>query len=1224
MKIASWNVRGLNGVDRQKVVSLWLRNLGYSVVALLETHVQEENVLEVFQKVSQGRKFENNYSEVNGGRIWVLWDPLLSVITYWKSDQMVLCGVFDPRSGKYCTVAFVYAHNTEIQRRELWADLVRISSLPLVVASPFLVMGDFNQILTSDEHFSLVSYDLPVRGMADFRDCLTQSSLADIEVRGVFFSWTNKRPEDPIIRKLDRALGNDKWRETFPDAVGFFEAPGDSDHSPCVVEFSAEEVVRKPSFKYFSFIATHPKFLTEMKETWEEPVQVGSKLFTLGQRLKKVKKLCKKLNKEGFGNIQQRAKDAMQALKTVQEQLLTAPSESLFREEFVCRKKWLFFEEAQAVFFNRKARIRWLICGDANTTFFHKAVIAHQVRNAINYLMDANDQRVVNPLQIKEMVVSYFRNLLGTMDAQVVPLSVEEIQSLFSFRCSEPLRSALIQLPSVTDIKEVINAMPKNKAPGPDGFAAEFYWEAWEVVGEDTIAAILEFFVSGRMLPQFNATAVSLIPKITGADRLTQFGPISLCSTIYKVISRILKKKLKLFIAEVIQRNQVGFVQDRLLCENVLLASELVTDFHVHGPTRRGCLKIDLSKAYDKLNLEFVTNTLRALDLPDKFVEWLRECYMTASYSIVVNGELNGHFQGKQGLRQGDPISSLLFVTAMDVLSKMLDRGAMEGVFAVHPECEAPLITHLSFADDVLIFFDGSEESLRGILQILEDFKKVSGLSINREKTELLLDGGSNERCRALAEAVGIAQGSLPVRYLGVPLSSKKMKKPDFQPLLDKINARFNSWTVRHLSFAGRFQLIQAVIYSTISFWASIFILPSDCISELERMCNAFLWRGVPTSARGAKVAWDSVCTPKEEGGLGLKRLADWNEVLGLKLIWLIFTAGGSLWVSWVRRNLIGEENFWLLDPRRSRKGSWIWKAICKLRSTARPMVQCEVGSGITASFWLDNWTGRGPIIELTGDRGPMISGLPITASVADALREDGWWLDRSRSRSPVIQTIKQCLPDAGLILNSEEEDDLYVWKPLGVLSKGTFSTAETWSALYPQGTHVFWHKTVWFSGRIPKHAFLTWVAARDRLVTRDRLLRWGLQVPAVCVLCNGSNETRQHLFFDCPYSKEVWLWFTSRLRLAPPSEFDALLGWMVKPSSNSNIEVIIKLLFQASIYFIWKERNSRVHSDVTKPSSALIAEIKNLIRLKLDPLSRNQRELVGGLSLLGFWLNSF
>ena len=108
---------------------------------------------------------------------------------------------------------------------------------------------------------------------------------------------------------------------------------------------------------------------------------------------------------------------------------------------------------------------------------------------------------------------------------------------------------------------------------------------------------------------------------------------------------------------------------------------------------------------------------------------------------------------------------------AMDVLSKMLDKGAENQVFKPHPSCEAPLITHLSFADDVLIFFDGSEESLAGIMSILEEFKTVSGLKINKEKTELLLDGRCTVRCQEMAERLGIKQGSLPIRYLGVPLS---------------------------------------------------------------------------------------------------------------------------------------------------------------------------------------------------------------------------------------------------------------------------------------------------------------------------------------------------------------------------------------------------------------------------------------------------------------------
>ena len=250
------------------------------------------------------------------------------------------------------------------------------------------------------------------------------------------------------------------------------------------------------------------------------------------------------------------------------------------------------------------------------------------------------------------------------------------------------------------------------------------------------------------------------------------------------------------------------------------------------------------------------------------------------------------------------------------------------------------------------------------------------------------------------------------------------MKKIDFQPLLDKVLYRFNSWTVRHLSFAGRFQLIQSVIYSTIAFWASIFIIPKECIKLLEQMCNAFLWRGAPTAARGVKISWISVCTPKKEGGLGLRRLEEWNQVLGLKLIWLIFAAGGSLWVFWVRSHLIREKIFWELQPERS--NSWIWKSLCNLRHIARPMIICQIGNGASASFWNENWTSLGPLIDITGPRGPEVTGLHGDAVVAEALREDNWWVNRSRSRNMLISLVRDCLPEAGPIISSEADIATY------------------------------------------------------------------------------------------------------------------------------------------------------------------------------------------------------
>lgn len=251
------------------------------------------------------------------------------------------------------------------------------------------------------------------------------------------------------------------------------------------------------------------------------------------------------------------------------------------------------------------------------------------------------------------------------------------------------------------------------------------------------------------------------------------------------------------------------------------------------------------------------------------------------------------------------------------------------------------------------------------------------------------------------------------------------------------------------------------------------------------------------------------------------------------------------------------------------------------------------------------------------------MTGLSINALVIDALSSNGWWLDRSRSRSLLITLLKACLPDAHAILSSEVEDK-YVWYPNGERGTGRFSTRETWRALFPSPQEVFWHKAVWFSGRIPKHAFLSWIAARDRMVTRDKLIRWGLGVSSNCVLCSGNDENRQHLFFDCAFSKQVWDYFMSRLNVSPPQSFDDVLRWLIALSRDKNVLLIIRLLFQAVVYLIWKERNQRIHNAVEKAPGIIIAEIKQTIRLRLDPIARRQLTPADHSSVLAVWLAFF
>ncbi|KAG7567328.1 Reverse transcriptase zinc-binding domain [Arabidopsis thaliana x Arabidopsis arenosa] len=1030
----------------------------------------------------------------------------------------------------------------------------------------FAENGDYNQILSASEHHSIIPHALPIAGMSEFMDCLVSNELFDMPSRGAFYTWSNGRDEDHVLRKLDRALINEHWSEAFPESLAVFEPPGDSDHSPCLVSTSSNIQRSNKSYKYFSFISTHPQFKEAMTEAWNVEVTVGSKLFTFGQRMRNVKASCKRLNRTGFSNIQQRTRESLDTLLAIQSDLMSSPTDFLFRAEFVARKKWNFFSKAQESFYRQKSRIRWMKDGDANTTFFHKSVIANQGRNCIKYLRGDDNEKIENLDQIKDLLVSYYKNLLGTENNGLTPMPIEEIRDLVTFRCMPALAAQLLQVPSEAEIRRTVASMPKNKAPGPDGFPVEFLWEAWDVVGNDTVAAIQNFFSTGHLPRGFNATAITLIPKVPGTDTLTQFRPISCCNSVYKVIARLLKQKLKLFISEAVQGNQVGFVQGRQLCENVLLASELVTNFNIPADTTRGCLQVDLAKAYDNLNWQFLSNVLNAINLPAQFIDWIQECFTTPSFSIAFNGEL---------------------------------------------------------IDDILIFFDGKEESLCGILHILEEFRLSSGLGINKNKTSLFLDGGDFQEIQSLAARLGVSHGALPVRYLGVSLSSCKMKKQDFQPLIDRIHARFNGWTVKHLSFAGRLQLIQSVIYSTITFWASIFILPNKCLEEIESMCSAFLWKGTTSSARGAKVSWDSVCTPKKCGGLGLKRLVHWNKVLGLKLIWMIFAAGGSLWVSWIRRNLIGARCFWEMENINS--GSWIWKSLCKLRALARPFIICEIGSRVTCNFWTDNWTSLGPLIELTGPLGPRVTGLPITAVVADALLGNQLRISLSRSRSPIIQLLMDCLPPSSLVNRLEDaDDDVYLWKIGDRQASNVFSTSHTWDHLHPPGLGVDWYDSVWFSGRIPKHSFITWLNARHRLQTRDRMIRWNMAVPPACLLCNLEDESRQHLFFDCSYYADIWKYFCDKAHVSPPNLFDDGVRWMKNPCRDKNTALILQLAFQASIYYIWKERNSRLHISSSKPDAAIILEIKSILRCHLDPLTRAQKIIPPAPTLLVTWFGVF
>ena len=387
----------------------------------------------------------------------------------------------------------------------------------------------------------------------------------------------------------------------------------------------------------------------------------------------------------------------------------------------------------------------------------------------------------------------YFSEFLNQSPSNYQWVTLEELTELLQYRCSEEECRNLEAEVSAEEVRKVLFSMSSHKSPGPDGFPSEFFRTAWSVIGHDFTVAVQSVFRFGFLPKGVNSTILALVPKKKDSMEMKDFRPIACCNVLYKVVSKILANRLKLILPSIISETQSAFIKGRLLQENVLLASELVKDYHKEFVTPRGVMKIDISKAFDSVQWSFVLKSLEALGFPERFIRWIKLCITTPSFSVQVNENLAGYFQSSRVLRQGCSLSPYLFVLCMNVLSRKIDKAAVEKKFKFHPRCKSISLTHLCFADDLIAFVEGTKESIQGALAVFDIFDEWSGLMISIAKSTLYLAGVSENETKNILSNFPFAKGDLPVRYLGLLLMTKMMRKQDYFPLVEKIRGRIST-----------------------------------------------------------------------------------------------------------------------------------------------------------------------------------------------------------------------------------------------------------------------------------------------------------------------------------------------------------------------------------------------------------------------------------------------
>lgn len=1172
--IACWNVRGMNKANRHLDIKSFMISNKFYLVGLLETKVSFQHRDRV-AKVFGAWNMSANYNTSSYGRIWVMWQAAkFHVMVIEQSSQLMHCEVLLIENSRKINVTYVYAFNHVDERVGLWEDLRRIAS---GVNLPWMIMGDFNTTLFYDERIrggNIVDSDL--RELTSFTEDV---EVMDMKYSGQRLTWCNNQEgRDRMYCKLDRVLMNRDWFNSYPLAEATFLNRSSSDHCPSIVRFYDNTSQGKHIFRYCSFWATDESFLRLVQQAWSTEFQ-GTPMYVLVKKLGLVKRNLKGLHRTFYAKLSQRIEVKRAELVEMQIQAQNQPMDvALQQAERQLAVEYGQMLENESSLLKQKSRAEWINLGDQNTQYYHARVKENIARARINTVQDAAGNIITDPGLVSEVFLQFYNELLGTKEQNLLEVDM----TLFDDgpTISEEQGYKLCNEVTMQEVKRALWSIPSSKSPGPDGFSSDFFKISWDIIKYNLCYAVQDFFRYGKLLKQVNATLLTLVPKVQNPTTAADYRPIACCNVVYKILTKIITARLQELLPSLVGAEQGAFIKQRSIVDNINVCQGLVRNYHRDKGVPRCLMKLDLRKAYDTIDWNFIRGVLKGFKFPEMIIDRIMECLTTPRFSILINGSPYGYFPSKRGLRQGDPMSPYLFVIAMDYLAKLFKKLHNRPAFKFHPKCKKLKLKLLSFADDIMCFCRGDAVSPLIMKEYITEFADTSGLRVNLQKSQVFFCGVNCQVKENLIDQLGFSEGKLPIKYLGLPLIASKLTIADCEPILQRIRTKVGSWSARMLSYAGRAVLIQSILFHYQVYWSNTFLLPKGVIHQMECLFRNYLWNGSSESKHMPVVAWDRITLPREEGGLGFLQMEIWNKAAFGKQLWKIIANKDCLWVDWAKEVYLKGNSIWEVKAKDSYP--WTWRKLLQMRGMFKQHVIYNLGDGRQISLFYDNWLSIGPIKEIIGDNA-MIWGGNFNVRVWWNDR-DGWVLPNSFCRRhPVIAAEIQKY-------SISTRPDSVSW--CSILKEYTVNSMYELSR--KRGDRVNWGNIVWSTKALPRFKFCSWLLWQKSLKTKVMLLNRGVAVDLNCQLCLSHDEDCSHMFFGCSYSRTVWQGLLARIGICRnPICWEGEARWARRTANGRSARAMrIKKALACTVYYIWQERNLRIFQQKSRNLGALVEVI--------------------------------
>ena len=481
-----------------------------------------------------------------------------------------------------------------------------------------------------------------------------------------------------------------------------------------------------------------------------------------------------------------------------------------------------------------RSKARWLEEGEKPSRFFFKLERERIQRNSISSVLNSDDVEVFSHTEIEHEIVQFYSHLFSseTIDPLCKQTCFASIENHLDFTQQQSCEGFL----SLQELSDAVKTLNLGKSPGSDGFSVEFYLFFWDILGPLLLRVANQCFRDGNLCDSMKGSVTRLIYKKRGdIKNLKNWRPISLLNVDYKIISKVLTLRLSKVLEFIVSPDQTCSVPGRSILSNVTLLRDIIDSIQETDECAV-LVSLDQEKAFDRVDRTFLSQLLEVYGFGPDFCRWLTTLYDDAFMQVIINDRLSSKVCLQRGVRQGDPLSPLLYVICVEVLASLIRRS---------PEIEGFLLPGASglqararlYADDVFAVLKNLK-SLEALLSLIELYEKGTGAKLNKSKTEAMWLGAWRFRAD---EPLGLTWVK-KMKVLGVFFGTIPVEQDNWMPKINKLEKALNLWRSRSLSLLGKALIINVLGFSKLLYLAKVLLVPPWVFARINSIVWPFLW----------------------------------------------------------------------------------------------------------------------------------------------------------------------------------------------------------------------------------------------------------------------------------------------------------------------------------------------------------------------------------------------